>query len=133
MRCVKLKATLNFLFFSQLIDTYGEVIRQHLLRFLLVHIYKDNTSRKPINTPHFLQLLKDNIASNSSDSNQQQPFITFAETFCAFFKSDSAPLVDLEYLYIQLDLNAFCRFALSSLLLLSKVKQPNTDQGNIKR
>ncbi|KAI9256566.1 CCR4-Not complex component, Not1-domain-containing protein [Phascolomyces articulosus] len=113
-----------------LIDTYGEVIRQHLLRFLLVHTYKDTSVKLTDTSPILLQLLKEIVSDSNNTHNKQQPepFITFAETLCAFFKSDSAPLVDLEYLYTQLGLDALLRFVLSSLLLLSEEKQPITDQ-----
>ncbi|KAI8146311.1 hypothetical protein BJV82DRAFT_412718 [Fennellomyces sp. T-0311] len=105
-----------------LIDTHGQVIRQHLVRFLLVHIYKQDTSGKPGDTPPLL-LLKETVQATSDST----PFTTFAETLCAFCKSDSAPLVDLEYLLSTLGLDAFQQFALSSLLLLSG-KQSITDQ-----
>ncbi|KAI9490121.1 hypothetical protein BDB00DRAFT_875703 [Zychaea mexicana] len=128
-----------------LIDTYGAVIRRHLIRFLLVDIFKkdaNSSGKQTNNTPLLYLLLKDIVITtgsntntlgstvnpssddkNHSNNNQQQlelPFVTFAETLCCFCKSDSAPLVvDLEYLYTKLGLDAFQRFALSSLLLLS--------------
>ncbi|KAI9320725.1 hypothetical protein BX666DRAFT_2118920 [Dichotomocladium elegans] len=105
-----------------LVETYGEDIRQHLIRFLLTGLYKQ--PQDPMDRcPQLLQLremIGTATSKNTSDNNSMKAFVTFAETFSQFCKSDSAAsLIELDSFFTQLRLDSFEQFVLSSLLYLT--------------
>ncbi|KAF7728004.1 hypothetical protein EC973_006769 [Apophysomyces ossiformis] len=100
-----------------LIETHGEDIRQHLLRFILSERYKQGPTEED-SSPHF-RLLKEHTCFTQENSKSEALLISFGEALQGFCKTDSSTHINLEQLLDEIEADSFDKFVLSSLLIIT--------------
>ncbi|KAI8976852.1 CCR4-Not complex component, Not1-domain-containing protein [Pilobolus umbonatus] len=106
-----------------LIETHGEDIREHLFRFLLADVYKQEFSE---DSPSF-QLLKENAVFNSKN-RKTQAVASFGEALEQFCKSETSAQLDLADLFTKIQAD-FLDKIIFAVPLFSGVRQEISEQA----
>ncbi|KAI9267999.1 hypothetical protein BDA99DRAFT_353196 [Phascolomyces articulosus] len=114
----------NALEIRSLLEKFGNEIREHLYRRILVEIFKQPLQDKKRTQPYLLRLLKETGTFATKENT-----IPFAHSLQQFCQQDATTRVDLELLFETLKFDAFDQFVFSaSLLIVTDIQEAITFQ-----